>query len=100
MLSNEACIVIIGILVLYLCYKLFDRVLFPIIVEKRTKVIEKNPKWITDKLRSEYYGFFDIDVILVEDSFNCLPRFKEVKGNRYELLISNDTSTKDVDDIA
>ena len=100
MLSIEACVVIIVILVLYLCYKLFDRVLFPIIVEKRTKKIEKNPKWIVDKLRSEYYGFSDLDIILVEGPFNCLPRFKEAEGNRYELLISNDTSTKDVDDIA
>ena len=100
MLNNEVCYVILGLIALFICYRLFDRVLFPIIVEKRTKEIEKNPKWIVDKLRSEYYGFSDLDIILVEDPLGCVPRFKETKDHRIQLLISNDTLTKDVDDVA
>ena len=81
-------------------YIIFDRIIFPKIVEKRTKYIEVNPKWITPKLQKEYYGFQDIDIILVEDPFGCVPRFRETKNNRYELLISNDTSVKDIDGVA
>lgn len=100
MLSNEVCAVIIGIIALIIGYKLFDRVLFPIMVNKSTKEIEKNPKWIVDKLRSEYYGFSDLDIILVDDPFGMVPRFRETKHHQLQLLISNDTLTKDVDDIA
>lgn len=100
MLSSKVCVIIMAAIGLFIGYKVFDKILFPIIVNKRTKKVEVNPKWLTPKFQKEYYGFQDIDIILVEDPFNCVPRFRKTKENRYELLISNDTSIKDADDVA
>ena len=99
MLSNEACIIIIAVISLYTGYKIFDRILFPIMVNKLTKYVEMNPEWITPKLRKEYYGFYDIDIILVNDPLGCVPRFKKTKDKRFQLLISEDTSVKDIEDV-
>ena len=64
------------------------------------KEIEKNPKWIVDKVKGVYYGFHDIDFILAESNiFSSLPRFKISKTDRYELWLPSDISIKDVDEI-
>ena len=53
----ELLAILLGIMFVYACYRTFDRHIFPMLVERKTKNIEKNPKWITPKLQKEYYGF-------------------------------------------
>ena len=89
-------LVVIGIKIGYL----FMQLIFPKIAEKRVKEIEKNPKWLTPKLKKEYYGFDDIDIILAESSYPILPFFRVSKENRFELLIPNDTTTREIDTVA
>lgn len=98
----ELLAILLGIMFVYACYRTFDRHIFPMLVERKTKNIEKNPKWITPKLQKEYYGFKDIDIIVVEDPFNCVPRYRISKENhnRLELLISEDITTNDIEYIA
>lgn len=84
----------------------FKYIALPILIQKTTKEIEKNPKWITPKLKEKYYGFSDIDIITAESSMGALPRFrlKEKKNKddeeRLELLIPEDTSVNDIDEVA
>lgn len=100
MLSNEASGIILAVLILIVAYHIFNRYVFPKIVEKTTKEIEVNPKWITAELRRKYYGFSDIDFILAENSLGALPRFRASKDKtRLEMLISTDTTTRDVEDL-
>lgn len=92
-------------LVMFLA-KLWKLIIFPKIVEKTTKEVEKNPKWITPKLRTTYYGFSNIDIITANSSVGALPRFRLApKKNKkeetiLELLIPEDTSVNDIDKIA
>lgn len=99
MLSNEASGIILAILILIVCYHIFNRYIFPKIIEKTTKETEVNPKWITTELRQKYYGFDDIDFILAENPLGALPRFRASKDKtRLEVLIPNDILTKDIED--
>ena len=92
-------------LVMFLA-KLWKLIIFPKIVEKTTKEVEKNPKWITPKLRTTYYGFSNIDIITANSSIGALPRFRlapkknKKEEPRLELLIPEDTSVNDIDKIA
>jgi len=82
-------------------YKLFNKVFFPWLVDKCTTDIELNPKWIMKKLQTNYYGFHDLDIVTTHSAFGLLPRFRlEKKTNKLQLLIDEDTSTKDIEDIA
>ena len=87
---------------IYLLYELFNYIIFPWLVNKKTKDIEKNPKWIVPELQNKYYGFRDIDIITVNSPLGMLPRFRidKKKKDRLQLLIPEDTSTKDIDNIA
>lgn len=82
---------------IYLMWDIFSKIIFPKIIYKGMKEVDRNPKWITSKL--QYYGFTDIDIVLCESKWGMLPRFRAGKNNRLELWIDNDTSTKDVEDI-
>ena len=66
--------------------------------------LKKNPKWITPKLRQNYYGFSNIDIITARSTIGALPRFrlnsKEKDKERLELLISEDTPVNDIDKVA
>lgn len=91
--------VVIGIIF----YKLWKIIIFPKILNATTEIVEENPKWITPKLRQMYYGFSDVDILTVRSSVGVLPRFRVVKKDnkqRLELLIPEDTSTNDIDEIA
>ena len=81
-----------------------ERVILPILIEKATKEIEKNPEWIVSRLNERYYGFSDIDIITVEGPIDTLPRFrlskKKKDEGKLELLISNNTSIDEIDEIA
>lgn len=99
MLNNEASGIILAILILIVCCHIFNRYIFPKIIEKTTKETEVNPKWITTELRQKYYGFDDIDFILAENPLGALPRFRASKDKtRLEVLIPNDILTKDIED--
>jgi len=87
------------LLILIILWDIFDKKLFPWIVNKKTKNIEKNPKWIMSKINHQY-GFLDIDFILVESPLGLIPRFRASKdGTRLEMLIDKDTTTNDVDNL-
>ena len=80
-------------------YHLFASIILPILVKKGTKLIEKNPKWIMSET-SAYYGFQDIDFMMVESRFEITPRFRiNDKTNRFELLLPNDIPANYSDDI-
>ena len=101
LLTEDMCIIVIAILGIFLGSHLYQHFFKPWLVEKCTKDIEKNPKWIMDKLKSEYYGFHDIDIILANCTFGPLPRFRwEKKEKRLQFLIPEDTPTRDVDAVA
>ena len=96
--------IIIVIIILYTSSKVWKYMLCPFIINKTTQEIEKNPKWITPKLKQNYYGFSDIDIITAKSSYGTLPRFrlnsKEKGKERLELLIPEDTPVSDIDKVA
>lgn len=88
------------IFIVYIATRVFKLFVRPVILDMDTKEIERNPKWIVDKVKGVYYGFHDIDFILAESNiFSSLPRFKISKTDRYELWLPSDISIKDVDEI-
>ena len=95
---------IIVIIIGYILMKIWKYIIFPFVVKKTTHEIEKNPKWITPKLRQNYYGFSNIDIITARSTIGALPRFrlnsKETDKERLELLISEDTPVNDIDKVA
>ena len=95
---------IIVIIIGYILMKIWKYIIFPFIVKKTTHEVEKNPKWITPKLRQNYYGFSNIDIITARSTIGTLPRFrlnsKEKDKERLELLISEDTPVNDIDKVA
>ena len=96
--------IIIVIIILYTLLKVWKYMLRPFIINRTTQEIEKNPKWITPKLKQNYYGFSDIDIITAKRPIGTLPRFrlnsKEKGKERLELLIPEDTPISDIDKVA
>ena len=85
----------------WLGYRVFCKYLLPFFIEKHTKIIETNPEWVTSRLHSKYYGFQDMDVILFENDIDDSPRFRyDKKTNKLDFMISNDTTTNELDEIA
>lgn len=84
----------------YMGIQIFKRFVYPRMIEADTKEVERNPKWIMGLENAKTYGFQDIDIILAETKvFMSLPRMKITKQDRYEFWISNDTLTKDADEV-
>lgn len=101
MISSDLACILLTFLISYVTVIIFNKVVLPFIIKKRTKEIEKNPKWITSRITDLYYGFSDIDFILAECPFGGLPKFRLGKDHkRLELLIPNDTQIRELDDIA
>lgn len=100
-ISTDLACIILTVLTMYILSRFYRFVLFPKIVEKTTKEFERNPKWITNELHSKYYGFHDIDFITAENTIGALPRFRVAKDDdtRLEMLISADTTTREVEQI-
>ena len=99
--AYDLCVLMLLIGGMCLLYELSNKIVFPWVVHKRTKEIEKNPKWIISKLQDQYYGFKDIDIIVVDSPLGMIPRFEVAKdSDRLQLLVPEDTSVKDIDDIA
>lgn len=98
MFNSEVCELLISVVALFALYKLFKKVLLPIIINATTKEIEVNPKWIASKVKNEY-GFSDIDFVIVESPIGVTPRFRITKNDKFQLLLSEDTSVNDVDEL-
>lgn len=100
-INEDLAYIILLVISFCIVHRLYKYVIFPKIIEKTTKEFDKNPKWITSELRSKYYGFNDIDFITAENPIGALPRFRVAKNDktRLEILISNDTSTRDIEQI-
>lgn len=98
-ISTDLACILLFIIVGYALSRLYRFVIFPKIIEKTTKEFDKNPKWITNELHAKYYGFADIDFITAENTIGALPRFRVSKTDksRLEILIPNDTLTRDVE---
>ena len=98
----DLCIAISTIIILYAAYQIVNRIIFPKIIESTTEVIETNPKWLMSVLKKQYYGFHDMDIIIVKNGLGQLPRFKlpKINGLHIQLLISEDTTTHDTEEIA
>ena len=97
---KEVIALLFVIFIVYIAIHVFKLFIRPVILDMDTKEIERNPKWIVDKVKGVYYGFHDIDFILAESNiFSSLPRFKISKTDRYELWLPSDISIKDVDEI-
>ena len=88
-ISTDLACILLTVLTIYILNRFYKFILFPKIVEKTTKELEKNPKWITKELHSKYYGFSDVDIILAESSIDALHRFRVAKNDksRLEFLI-------------
>lgn len=100
-MNSEIASAILAIIIGYVIATIFRKAILPLIYKKKTKEIEKNPKWITSRINDKYYGFSDIDFILAENPLGGLPRFRLAKDHkRLELLIPNDTQIRDLDAIA
>ena len=98
----DICVICAVIILLYGMYEIFNKVIFPWIVDKKTVDVEINPKWIMNELQNKYYGFHDIDIVIVNCPLGMLPRFRmsKIYKDRIQLLIPEDTSTRDIDRIA
>lgn len=91
----------VAAIVSYKITQLFLKYVYPLIVDKRTTDIEINPKWITTELKENYYGFHNMDIVIVDSPLGMIPRFRLSKDKKkLQLLISEDTSTRDIDDVA
>lgn len=98
---HDLIIIISVILGIFILAKLFSRVIVPWIISKRTKYIEKNPNWLTSKIKNVYYGFYDIDFIIVENPFKSSMELRVSENKkRLELLLSNELTTNDTEEIA
>lgn len=99
---RDICLFISAIILLYIMYEFFNKIIFPWIVDKRTIDLDTNPKWIVPELQNKYYGFKDMDIIIVNSPLGLVPRFRLAKGskNRLQLLIPDSISTNDIDNIA
>lgn len=97
-ISTDLAYILLMLIVGYALGRLYKLVIFPKMIEKTTKEIDKNPKWITNELHSKYYGFSDIDFITAENTIGALPRFRVAKDStRLEFLIPEDTSIRDIE---
>ena len=65
---NSLLILVLVILIGVILAETWKLLIFPMLVDVTTKEIEKNPKWITPKLRQTYYGFSNIDIITAKSS--------------------------------
>lgn len=87
----------------YVTWVILKYIIIPYMIEKSIQDIEKNPKWITPKLRQTYYGFSDIDIITAKSNLAPLPRFRIKHENnkaKFEFLIPEDTSVNDIEEVA
>lgn len=89
----------ISVVMCIIAFNLCRKVIMPAFIRKTRVEIERNPKWLTPKLRNQYYGFGDIDIILADSPYGDVTDF-QFKKDHFELVISNDVTLRDVESIA
>lgn len=89
-------IALLIIVIFIIEWKIFNKTLAPILIQKGLTEIARNPKWITSRLHEEYYGFDDVDIILCESKWGVLPYF-HINHKRIEVWVSNNTSIDEVE---
>lgn len=100
-LSDELCFLILTAIIVYIGYRVFKSVAIPFTINFIADEIEMNPKWFIGKLREDYYGFHDVDIILVDHAVGRLPCFRKVKATkRIEVLLSEEVKTSEVNSLA
>lgn len=86
---------------IYAFYHIIKVVVFPNILNLFTKVKETNPDWLAGKLRSQYYGFNDIDFIICECPIYNAPRFRLTKDmSRIQFLVPTGMTVWDREKLA
>ena len=101
MINSELACILLSCLIAYILIRIFNDFVVSFVVKRKTKVLEKNPKWITSRIQEKYYGFNDIDFILAECPLGGLPKFNISKNKeRIELWIPNDTPIRDLESLA
>ena len=101
MTLRDLCYVGLNLCSLYAVYWVIKHFIYPKLIDFTNKELERNPQWLTGYLRSNYYGFEDIDFIICECPICNVPRFRVPKDlNRLELFVPNDFSNWDRDKIA
>lgn len=97
-MTIETLEIILASIIIFIMCKIFIHIVFPKIIYASMKEVERNPRWITSQLQS-YYGLNDIDIVLYESKLNALPYVRIGKQKQLELWITNNTSTKDVENV-
>lgn len=101
MAMRTLCYIGLNLCSLYIIYKIVVHFIYPKIIDFTTKETERNPQWLTGYLRSNYYGFEDIDFIVCECPVCHVPRFRVPKdANRLELFVPDDFSNWDREKVA
>ena len=97
MSTKTIAIAIVTTISLYLLWRLYKRVLYPIILQSGMREISRNPTWVNNRIRT-YYGFEDIDIVLCESLWGGLPHLRVATNkSKLELWIPNDVSVDDID---
>lgn len=109
-MKEEVYIILLFMWLGFMSVKAYFDFIRPILIKKNMKEVEKNPKWLTPVIRSQYYGLDDVDVILVENKYGVKPQFrakvvnvnkeKRTKEVRLELLLPTTITTNEIDEIA
>lgn len=98
---KDLCYLGLSLCSIYALYSIVKTYIFPKILDLLTTVKETNPDWLAKKLRSQYYGFDDIDFIICECPIFNVPRFRLGKDTkRLQFLVPNDVSVWDREKIA
>lgn len=97
-MSIEVAATILAVIITYALYQLWKYWIHPAILDSKTKKLETNPKWITDILY-KFYGFQDIDFVVVKCSISDSPRFQVSTKNRLTFLVPENITSDQVEEI-
>lgn len=95
MTLRDILMIALNLCALYVLYTIVKTFIYPKLLDALTTEVERNPSWLSEKLRSEYYGYSDIDFITCECPLCHVPRFRVTKDERLELLVPNDFTVWD-----
>ena len=97
-ISTEIAAFILASITTYALYQLWKYWIYPAILDAKTKDLETNPKWITDILY-KYYGFHDIDFVVVDNPIYDSPRFQVSAKERLTFLVPKEITSDQVEEI-
>lgn len=99
---KDLCYLGLSLCSIYALYNIVKVYIFPKVLDLLTTVKEVNPEWLTTKLRSEYYGFNDINFIICDCPIWNVPRFRLSKNphQNIEFLIPSGATVWDREKLA